>query len=56
MISPTQQKAKDDFHAACERLANASVALRRAQVEYDGAMSQYNETWGAAKQAGVLQE
>jgi hypothetical protein len=47
-------RARDAYHNACERLANASVAKHRADAEFTEAMAQYAEARGAAVSQGVV--
>ena len=46
--------AAQEYHEACERLANASVAKHRADAEFSEALRAYSEARGAARSQGII--
>jgi hypothetical protein len=55
-MTQPQRVAWYAYQQSCERLANASIAMRRAQVEYENAIAEYGYFHGAAQQAGVIEK
>lgn len=49
METPKERAAREAYHEACERLANASVAKHRADAEFFEAMQQYQHAHGSFK-------
>lgn len=60
MSDPTQPlptsraRAGTEYHDACERLANASVAKHKADAEFAEAMAVFADARGAAKSQGII--
>jgi hypothetical protein len=53
-LPPSRIRTSQEYHDACERLANASVAKHRADAEFAEAMRAFSAAQGAAKSQGII--
>jgi hypothetical protein len=52
-LTAAGKRVREEYLAACERLARASETLRTAQTDYDCALQAYTYAFGTARALGV---